>query len=151
MLSMRSPILRYVLLAFSIVTLYGLFQHSYQAKSSLKPYERTVSYQPGDPKPVKACFVVLARNRDWFSLRQSMKHMEDRFNHRFNYPYVILNDEPFTDEFKNMTQSMTKAEVLFGQIPKEHWSYPDWIDQEKARRERKKMQDNKVMYGGSES
>ena len=30
----------------------------------------------------------------------SMKQMEDRFNKKFNYPYVFLNEEPFSDEFK---------------------------------------------------
>jgi alpha 1,2-mannosyltransferase len=29
-----------------------------------------------------------------------MKQMEDRFNKKYNYPYVFLNEEPFTDEFK---------------------------------------------------
>lgn len=26
--------------------------------------------------------------------------MEDRFNKRFRYPYVFLNEEPFSDQFK---------------------------------------------------
>jgi len=29
-----------------------------------------------------------------------MKQMEDRFNKKFNYPYVFLNEQPFSDEFK---------------------------------------------------
>jgi alpha 1,2-mannosyltransferase len=34
-----------------------------------------------------------------------------------------------------------------GLIPKEHWSYPEWIDIEKADRLRKKMGDDGVIYG----
>jgi len=30
----------------------------------------------------------------------SMKQMEDRFNKRFQYPYVFLNEQPFSDDFK---------------------------------------------------
>jgi hypothetical protein len=30
----------------------------------------------------------------------SMKQMEDRFNKKYNYPYVFLNEEAFSDEFK---------------------------------------------------
>lgn len=30
----------------------------------------------------------------------SMQSMEDRFNKHFNYPWVLLNEEPFTEEFK---------------------------------------------------
>jgi len=25
--------------------------------------------------------------------------VEDRFNRKFNYPWIFLNDEPFSDEF----------------------------------------------------
>lgn len=46
---------------------------------------------------------------------------------------------------------MTRSEIHFGKIPKEHWGYPDWVDQEKAKKERQRMQDDRVIYGGSES
>ena len=29
-----------------------------------------------------------------------MTQMEEKFNHRFGYPYVFLNEEDFTDAFK---------------------------------------------------
>lgn len=29
-----------------------------------------------------------------------MRLPEDRFNKEFQYPYVFLNEEPFSDEFK---------------------------------------------------
>ena len=29
-----------------------------------------------------------------------MRQLEDRFNWKYNYPWVLLNDEPFTDEFR---------------------------------------------------
>ena len=30
-----------------------------------------------------------------------MREVEDRFNKRFGYPWVFVNDEPFTDEYNN--------------------------------------------------
>ena len=30
----------------------------------------------------------------------SMKQMEDRFNKKFNYPYIFLNEAEFSSEFK---------------------------------------------------
>ncbi|KAJ2773365.1 hypothetical protein IWQ57_001328 [Coemansia nantahalensis] len=154
----RNLIVRYVLLAAGVLAIIMLMHANYDQATQLlgsvrqlHPLLRAVSYQPGDPKPVNACFTVLARNSDWRSLRQSMQQIEDRFNHRFNYPYVFLNDEPFSDEFKNMTQSMTNAPVHYGQIPAAHWSYPEWIDRDKAARRRKEMHEKGVMYGGSES
>ncbi|KAI7902598.1 glycosyltransferase family 15 protein [Cokeromyces recurvatus] len=97
----------------------------------------------------KAAFVILTRNEELDALRRSIQQLEARFNHKFNYPYVFLNDVEFTPEFKELTSSLTNAETKYGLIPKEHWSYPAWIDIEKADRLRKKMGEDGVIYGGS--
>jgi alpha 1,2-mannosyltransferase len=47
-----------------------------------------------------ATFVILARNDELTQLVKSLSDIEARFNHRHHYPYVFLNDEPFTDHFK---------------------------------------------------
>ncbi|KAL0071397.1 hypothetical protein AAF712_001254 [Marasmius tenuissimus] len=96
-----------------------------------------------------AAFVLLARNGDLNGVASSMKQMEDRFNKKFKYPYVFLNEEPFSDEFKNLILAITDAEVKFGLIPREHWFQPDWIDEDKAKASRDDMVKNNVIYGGS--
>lgn len=100
---------------------------------------------------VKGAFVVLARNSELYALRSSMRYLEDRFNHKYNYPWIFLNEKLFTEEFKSLTRMMTKAKVHYGLVPEEHWSYPNWIDQEHAAECRKELQDRGIMYGGSES
>jgi alpha 1,2-mannosyltransferase len=80
----------------------------------------------------KAAFVVLVRNKELEGWLSSMRELEDRFNRKFNYPYVFLNEQNFTQEFKDQVKSHTKAEVKFGLIPTEHWSIPSWIDKKKA-------------------
>lgn len=62
----------------------------------------------------KAAFVILTRNSELDGVRKAMKQLEARFNRRFNYPYVFLNDEPFTEEFKELTTSLTNAETKYG-------------------------------------
>ena len=47
-----------------------------------------------------ATFVILARNFELKSLVKTLKQIEDRFSHQYHYPYVFLNEEPFTEEFK---------------------------------------------------
>ena len=47
-----------------------------------------------------ATFVVLARNSEAKGVEQSIRDIETRFNAQYQYPYVFLNDEEFTDEFK---------------------------------------------------
>ncbi|ORZ03751.1 nucleotide-diphospho-sugar transferase [Syncephalastrum racemosum] len=100
---------------------------------------------------VKAAFVVLARNKEIYALRSSMRYLEDRFNHKYNYPWIFLNEEPFTEEFKNMSRQMTNAETYFGLVPTEHWSYPDHINQTYAQECREHMRAMGIPYGGSES
>ncbi|KAI7867917.1 nucleotide-diphospho-sugar transferase [Spinellus fusiger] len=100
---------------------------------------------------VKAGYVVLVRNRELQALRSSMRYLEDRFNHKYNYPWIFLNEEPFTKEFVEMTQKMTKAETHYGLVPEQHWSYPEWINQTLARECRENMAKEGIMYGGSES
>ncbi|CAG8803026.1 21575_t:CDS:2, partial [Cetraspora pellucida] len=82
-------------------------------------------------RKANACIVVLTRNDDLYDIRHSMRQLEDRFNHKYNYPYVFLNNEPFTQGFINVTSAMTKANVSYGLIPKEHWSVPSDIDKER--------------------
>ncbi|KAI8868543.1 glycosyl transferase [Ramicandelaber brevisporus] len=98
-----------------------------------------------------AAFVILARNDELAELRRVIRQLEDRFNRRYNYPYVLLNDKPFTDIFKEQVSALVSGNVSFGTLPEEMWSYPEWIDQERAKRMRKEMGDAGVMYGGSES
>ena len=36
--------------------------------------------------------------------------VEERFNRKFNYPWIFLNDEPFSDEFE---QYVVRVSLLF--------------------------------------
>ncbi|KAI8376137.1 nucleotide-diphospho-sugar transferase [Radiomyces spectabilis] len=110
------------------------------------------SIRPGGKSgQVKAAFVVLARNDELVGIKSAIQQMEDRFNHRFNYPYVFLNDDEFTDEFKQMTSSLTNAETHYGTIDRSMWGYPSHINTTLAAECRAKMQDANIIYGDSES
>ncbi|KAJ2061357.1 hypothetical protein GGI17_003123 [Coemansia sp. S146] len=98
-----------------------------------------------------AAFVILTRNKDLKSLRETLIQLEDRFNRRYHYPYVFLNNEPFSDEFKEKITSVVTGECQFGLIPHEHWSYPDYINQTKAAEVREDMKRRKIIYGDNES
>lgn len=99
----------------------------------------------------KAAFVVLARNDDRVGIRNAMRQLEDRFNSKYNYPYVFLNDGPFDDDFIEYTSGLASGETYYGLINESMWGYPDFIDQEKARQSREAMEEKEIPYGGSES
>ncbi|CCE63649.1 hypothetical protein TPHA_0F01650 [Tetrapisispora phaffii CBS 4417] len=96
---------------------------------------------------VRATFVTLARNKDLNGLRETIKSFEDRFNSKFQYDWIFLNDSEFNDDFKVTMTALISGEVKFGIIPKEHWSFPSWIDQDRAADTRKEMKD--IIYGDS--
>ena len=56
-------------------------------------------------KRANASFVILCRNSDLEGIVRSIAQMEARFNYQYRYPYVFLNNEPFTDEFKRSARS----------------------------------------------
>ncbi|KAF5380813.1 hypothetical protein D9615_003967 [Tricholomella constricta] len=89
------------------------------------------------------------RNSDLNGAVSSIKQMEDRFNKKFQYPYVFLNDQEFDEAFKSRVSKLTDAKVEFGVIPKDHWNQPDSIDEEKASAARETMSKNGVIYGGT--
>ncbi|KAG9312396.1 alpha-1,2-mannosyltransferase [Chiua virens] len=96
-----------------------------------------------------ATFIILCRNSDLDGVIQSVQSAEDRFNREYNYPYVFLNEEPFDEQFKRRISVLSNAQMEFGIIPHDHWYAPSWIDEQKAADARKKMEEDKVIYGGS--
>ncbi|QGI77468.1 hypothetical protein CEK25_004197 [Fusarium fujikuroi] len=98
---------------------------------------------------MNATFVTLARNQDVWEIAESIRQVEDRFNRRYNYDWVFLNDKPFDEQFKKVTTSLCSGKTHYGLIPEEHWSFPEWIDQEKARKVREDMHERKIIYGDS--
>ncbi|KAH6918568.1 glycosyltransferase family 15 protein [Coprinopsis sp. MPI-PUGE-AT-0042] len=102
-----------------------------------------------DPRRANAAIVILARNGDINGVLSSMKQMEDRFNKKFHYPYVLLNEMAFDESFKKKVTEITASTVEFGLIPHDHWYQPDWIDEDRASKAREKMAKDNVIYGGS--
>lgn len=110
-------------------------------------WEDLVGIAPG-PR-MNATFVTLARNADVWDIARSIRQVEDRFNRRYNYDWVFLNDKPFDDTFKAVTSSLASGKTHYGEIAEKHWSFPPHIDQEKARKVREEMREKKIIYGDS--
>ncbi|MCJ1453118.1 alpha 1,2-mannosyltransferase 2.4.1 [Mycoblastus sanguinarius] len=105
---------------------------------------------PLEPK-MNATFVTLARNSDLWDIADSIRAVEDRFNRNYHYDWVFLNDKPFDETFKKVTTALISGRTRYGQIDKEHWSFPEFIDQDKAKDVREDMARRKIIYGDSTS
>ncbi|KAI0738269.1 glycosyltransferase family 15 protein [Daedaleopsis nitida] len=94
---------------------------------------------------------MLVRNSELESALSSVSQLETRFNHRFGYPWVFLNEVPFSGAFKEAMSAAISGPVSYGLIAKDHWYQPEWIDEEKAAASRAQMVAEDVVYGGSVS
>jgi len=162
-----SPARYFLLLFFAVISLHYLFgflHEDYGRATSLQNIkEKWWSENDNAPKNVfcdgpqcqirkaNATFVILARNGDLKPVIESLKQIEDRFNWKYNYPYVFLNDADFNSTFKETIQNYTSAPVEFGKIDPKMWGFPDWIDPKVAKEGIEKQGDQAIMYGGMES
>jgi len=121
---------------------------SYKTAVPEEYYHKPNTTSPQERK-ANAVFVILARNSDLNGIVNSIKQMEDRFNKKFQYDYVFLNEQPFDQQFKDRVSELTDAKMQFGLIPNDHWVQPASIDESKASAAREKMVKNNVIYGGS--
>lgn len=125
------------------------------AMQTAQSIRNLATYKGPEHAPVKAVIVTLCRNSDLRELLPTLRQFEERFNKRFSYPYVFLNNEPFEDGFKIQVSALieqgSNAKISFGLIPKDHWSYPTWINQKKAEQCRADLGRRGTIYGGSES
>lgn len=103
-------------------------------------------------KRVKAALVVVTQERDMFRLRKTMVTLEQHFNQREKYPWIILSDKLFSNEFRHWISHTSQAPVFFGQIPSIEWQEPYWIDPKIAENNIKEMVKNlNINHGESMS
>lgn len=98
-----------------------------------------------------AVIMILCKNDELEGIEKTIKNFEQRFNSKFNYPYVFLNDKEFTDDFKTRLSKTTRNMAKFGLVNKEDWDMPTNIDKNKALREWQKMLSLGVPYADRES
>lgn len=95
--------------------------------------------------------VMLARNSELEDVVSSMRSMERHFNQWFKYPWVFLNDEEFSSDFKTEIFKHTEAEVEFGLVPQEHWNFPKDVDKDELAEFIQGQGDREILYGNLES
>ncbi|GMM43497.1 hypothetical protein DAPK24_000720 [Pichia kluyveri] len=71
---------------------------------------------------------TLCRNSDLYELLDTIVNYEARFNHKFHYDWVFLNDLPFDEEFKLLVSNAVSGTAKFGLISEEMWSIPQTVD-----------------------
>ncbi|CCC68701.1 hypothetical protein NCAS_0B06170 [Naumovozyma castellii] len=107
-----------------------------------------------DPSYVKmdATFIMLTKNEELNDVLKTIESIETHFNQWFKYPYVFLNNVPFTEDFQFAIMSMTDADVQFGTIDEIDWEFPEEVrDSPLFKSTMDDQSDRGVMYGSMES
>lgn len=99
-----------------------------------------------------AAFVMLTRNEELEDVIKSVRSVEEHFNQWFQYPYVFLNDVPFSEQFRTRLQSESRAAMEFGTLDKLEWEFPEEVSESFAFRHALDDQgDRGILYGSEES
>lgn len=79
-----------------------------------------------------AVIMILCRNSDKNDIAKTLTNFEEKFNKKHQYPYVFLNDQEFTEDFKETLNSVTQHRADYGIIAPEDWDMPKNINLKKA-------------------
>ena len=71
-------------------------------KQPIPDFDRLPAHElpPPPDRKANATLLMLARNSDVDSAVRSVRELEDKFNRRYQYPWVFLNEEEFSNDFK---------------------------------------------------
>ncbi|AQZ16627.1 (ZYRO0B01672g) [Zygosaccharomyces parabailii] len=145
----------FVLIAYNYANLLparlGGMETKYSDYQSPLPADSSSTKLYADESKGNDVLLTLIRNSELDQMVKTIEMFERRFNSRYHYDWWFMNDEEFTEDFKAIVTNLVSGRSRFIKIPKELWSYPEHIDQERAASSRQTYREQKIMYGGSES
>lgn len=148
---------RLVLLVLAIAGLAEIYVHTRQfavrhpTRSLDEPFYTSCQEPAVDAPRENAAIVMLVRNSELEGALKTVHSLERHFNRWFHYPTVFLNDEPFSYDFQRAMNESTSGGARFELIPKEEWSFPEWMDERAAKKSIAAQGRAGIMYAGMES
>lgn len=100
---------------------------SHTANEDHIPMDTVIDNNTWKDLPVKGAFYMVVESGDLQHIRASIRSVEDRFNHRFRYPWILLSNQHLTASFRNYITKLTTSPIFFGKIDAELWDYPSWV------------------------
>jgi alpha 1,2-mannosyltransferase len=145
-----------IFVLFLLLSLILLFKHSPVYTNRTPVVDLTQGYtfdQSATPfvgtRRENATILILARNSEAKALAETLRNFEQVFNHKFNYPYVMLSDEPFDRMFKDLVEPVVSSTIEYGLVPHDQWSIPTWLNTSKVFEQMSFMAEAGINYGAS--
>lgn len=98
-----------------------------------------------------AVVLILCRNSDKNEIKTTLENFEQKFNSKFNYPYVFLNDAEWTKDFKVELNRVTRNRAKYGRISEANWKMPPTVDRDRAKIAWASLRNAGVPYADMES
>ncbi|KAI3406071.2 KTR5 [Candida oxycetoniae] len=117
----------------------------------IKPPTSASNAENGHHQKANAAFVMLCRNHEIDAVIKSVDSVERHFNQWYDYPWIFLNNEEFTDKFKTTVSDYTKSKVSFGTIESQDWEFPSDLDQDDLYEWIESQGDREILYGNLQS
>jgi len=123
--------------------------------SHVEEYSRATPHRLAGPEfahpnaKENATLYTLCRNDDLQTLVETILSWEDRFNHQYHYDWIFINDEPFNQEFEEITSRLVSGRAFYAVIPPIHWSVPNHIDPDLMAQGMQQLADEGVQYADS--
>ncbi|KAI0482729.1 glycolipid 2-alpha-mannosyltransferase [Xylariaceae sp. FL0804] len=97
-----------------------------------------------------AAFIMLARNNELDKAKKTVISITKQFNRWFNYPIIFLNDEAWDPRFVRELNETSGGIASFEVIPRDQWTFPDWVDPTAAKQSIKEQGEQPVPHAGEE-
>lgn len=147
-------------LALTVATLYEIQWHSHAYHVARPEFPLDEPFKTEDCLPVdvsarrqNGVIVMLARNTEQTDAVQAIQSLERRFNHRYHYPVVFLNDQPWSPAFIRALTSEVSGMVQFDIIPSYMWGFRDGTteaEKDQARKNMGRMESKGIPHAGQE-
>ncbi|KIJ48935.1 glycosyltransferase family 15 protein [Sphaerobolus stellatus SS14] len=86
----------------------------------------------GNSKPNAVIVMLVSLSRINQAL-VALRNIEDRFNRRLKYPYVLLTEANITEEVHGKVRWITEGRAKFADLPSDMWGPPAFLDPERIK------------------
>ncbi|KAF8518759.1 nucleotide-diphospho-sugar transferase [Gautieria morchelliformis] len=83
-----------------------------------------------EPRPNAVIVMLVAPSRIMQAI-VALRNIEDRFNRRLKYPYVVLTEAAITEAVRDKVAWVTEGRATFADLPPDMWGTPEFLDSDK--------------------
>ncbi|KIJ49903.1 glycosyltransferase family 15 protein [Sphaerobolus stellatus SS14] len=117
-----------IIVCLAFYALYSQVDGPGSGDTSLQEKLKSGATTKEKPKPNAVIIMLVEPSRIYQALR-AIRTIEDRFNRRLQYPYVLFTDGEIPQDIQNKLNWLTEGRGRFADLPSEMWDPPSFLDQ----------------------